>query len=70
MLAELEEPLPLDGKKIAAVEINDQQEVPAGLLVGYAGYGAAHHGVSTTFNILNSNLCLKPRITYPKLKNK
>ncbi|XP_026330242.1 scolexin B-like [Hyposmocoma kahamanoa] len=44
LLAELEEPLPLDGKKIAAVDINDQSEVPEGLAVGYAGYGAEHHG--------------------------
>ncbi|XP_026330479.1 scolexin B-like [Hyposmocoma kahamanoa] len=44
MLAELEEPLPLDGKKIAAADLNDQSDVPEGLAVSFAGYGAEHHG--------------------------
>lgn len=64
MLAELDQPLPLDGKKIAAVDINDEQQIPDGLPVGYAGYGAKHHGVSitTTLKTLNRILCLKSHI--------
>lgn len=56
LLAELEEPLPLDGKTLAAVDLNDQAELPEGLAAGYAGYGAEHHGVRTNFKILYTNL--------------
>lgn len=46
MLAELNEPLPLDGKTMAAAPLNDQPNLPVGLNVGYAGYGTDHFGVS------------------------
>ncbi|KAI5646867.1 trypsin domain-containing protein [Phthorimaea operculella] len=44
LLAELEEPLPLDGKTLAAAELDDAPSIPDGLEVGYAGYGTATHG--------------------------
>ncbi|KAG6441751.1 hypothetical protein O3G_MSEX001951 [Manduca sexta] len=44
LLAELEEPLPLDGKIMAAAKLDDQPDLSAGLDVGYAGYGTDHHG--------------------------
>lgn len=45
LLAELTEPLPLDGKTMAAAKLDDQPVLSAGLDVGYAGYGASEHGV-------------------------
>lgn len=47
LLAELEEPLPLDNTSIAAVALDDDPNTQEYLSVGYAGYGAAIHGVST-----------------------
>ncbi|CAH0673883.1 unnamed protein product [Spodoptera exigua] len=44
LLAELNEPLPLDGKTMAAAPLNDQPNLPVGLNVGYAGYGTDHFG--------------------------
>ncbi|XP_072929330.1 scolexin B-like isoform X2 [Epargyreus clarus] len=44
LLAELEEPLPLDGKTIVAASLNGPSHMPADAPVGYAGYGAEHHG--------------------------
>ncbi|XP_022826065.1 scolexin B isoform X2 [Spodoptera litura] len=44
LLAELNEPLPLDGKTMAAAPLNDQSNLPVGLNVGYAGYGTDHFG--------------------------
>ncbi|KAJ8724537.1 hypothetical protein PYW08_016011 [Mythimna loreyi] len=44
LLAELNEPLPLDGKVIAAAPLDDQANLPVGLKVGYAGYGTDHFG--------------------------
>ncbi|KAJ2947383.1 hypothetical protein O0L34_g17151 [Tuta absoluta] len=44
LLAELEEALPLDGKTLAAVELDDGPSIADGLEVGYAGYGTATHG--------------------------
>ncbi|KAI8421042.1 hypothetical protein MSG28_008171 [Choristoneura fumiferana] len=43
MLAELESPLPLDGVNMAAAAL-DGGPLPADTPVGYAGYGAEHHG--------------------------
>jgi hypothetical protein len=45
LLAELAEPLELDGVNIAAVALDDQLDAPADTFVGYAGYGTDHHGV-------------------------
>ncbi|XP_041968332.1 scolexin B-like [Aricia agestis] len=39
MLAELEQPLPLDGVTIAAATLDDSRDHPAGQRVGFAGYG-------------------------------
>ncbi|CAH2242355.1 jg19968 [Pararge aegeria aegeria] len=44
LLAELKEPLPLNGKTIVAARLDDRARIPAGEDVGYAGYGAAVHG--------------------------
>ncbi|XP_073952570.1 scolexin B-like [Choristoneura fumiferana] len=44
LLAELEEPLTLDGASIAAVPLDDDPYIQEYLSVGYAGYGAAIHG--------------------------
>ncbi|KAM3967064.1 scolexin B [Aphomia sociella] len=44
LLAELEEPLPLDNKTMAAIPLDDQLTTPVGLDVAYAGYGTDHHG--------------------------
>ncbi|XP_063635404.1 scolexin B-like [Cydia splendana] len=44
LLAELEEPLPLDGVNISAVLLDDEGYLHHGTRVAYAGYGAAHHG--------------------------
>ncbi|XP_037296977.1 scolexin B-like [Manduca sexta] len=38
LLIELEEPLPLDGKILAAAKLDDQPDLPAGLDVGYPSY--------------------------------
>lgn len=48
LLAELEEPFELDGVKIAAAELNNLNVLPPNINVGYAGYGAEHHGVNIT----------------------
>lgn len=47
LLVELETPLPLDGNSMTAAKLPAAGElaVPPGLRVGYAGYGAEHHGV-------------------------
>ncbi|XP_023943671.1 scolexin B isoform X2 [Bicyclus anynana] len=44
LLAELEQPLPIDGKTIAVARLDERARVPPGEEVGYAGYGAAVHG--------------------------
>ncbi|XP_034828403.1 scolexin B-like isoform X1 [Maniola hyperantus] len=44
LLAELKEPLPLDGKTMVAARLDDRARIPPGEEVGYAGYGAAVHG--------------------------
>nr|XP_053605882.1 scolexin B-like [Plodia interpunctella] len=44
LLAELEMPLQLDGKTMAAARLEDDVNTPVGLDVGYAGYGTDHHG--------------------------
>ncbi|XP_026725974.1 scolexin B-like isoform X1 [Trichoplusia ni] len=44
LLAELSEPLPLDGKTMVAAKLDDQPSLPEGLNVGYAGYGTDHFG--------------------------
>ncbi|XP_047026077.1 scolexin B [Helicoverpa zea] len=44
LLAELSEPLPLDGKVMAAAKLDDQPSLPVGLKVGYGGYGTDHFG--------------------------
>lgn len=46
MLAELEEPLELDGVTMAAAPLDDRSRLPPNTYVGYAGYGTDHHGVS------------------------
>lgn len=51
-MAELSEPLPLDGKTMKAATLDDQPSLPVGLKVGYAGYGTDHHGVRTTYQEL------------------
>ncbi|CAG4982761.1 unnamed protein product [Parnassius apollo] len=44
LLAELDEPLPLDGKTMVAAKLNDVSRLIPQTNVGYAGYGAEHHG--------------------------
>ncbi|CAH3924503.1 scolexin B-like isoform X1 [Pieris brassicae] len=44
LLAELEEPLPLDGKTMMAAPLDDIAEHEAGETVGFAGFGAENHG--------------------------
>ncbi|CAH0399096.1 unnamed protein product [Chilo suppressalis] len=44
LLAELEEPLDLNGVSIAAIPLDDELRVAPETLVGYAGYGTDHHG--------------------------
>ncbi|CAH2040337.1 unnamed protein product, partial [Iphiclides podalirius] len=44
LLAELSEPLPLDGVTIAAAKLNENPTIAPKTNVGYAGYGALHHG--------------------------
>ncbi|CAK1543904.1 unnamed protein product [Leptosia nina] len=44
LLAELEEPLELDGKILAAAPIDDIAEHQGGETVGFAGFGAEQHG--------------------------
>ncbi|XP_048007085.1 scolexin B-like isoform X2 [Leguminivora glycinivorella] len=53
LLAELDEPLPLDGANISAVALDDEGYLHHGTLVAYAGYGAAHHGVSNSQLVLH-----------------
>ena len=50
---ELNEPLPLDGKLMAAAKLDDQPSLPVGLNVGYAGYGTDHFMASVSiFSII------------------
>lgn len=44
MLVELEEPLELDNVTLAAIPLEDSNELTAGTYAGYAGYGTDHHG--------------------------
>ncbi|XP_047531796.1 scolexin B-like [Vanessa atalanta] len=44
LLAELESPLPLDGKTMVAADLDDRARLPPGEQVGYAGFGADIHG--------------------------
>lgn len=46
LLAELESPLPLNGKTMVAAQLDDLARHSPGEEVGYAGYGADIHGVS------------------------
>lgn len=46
LLAELESPLPLNGKTMVAAQLDDLTRHSPGEEVGYAGYGADIHGVS------------------------
>uniref|UniRef100_A0A1E1W1P6 trypsin n=2 Tax=Pectinophora gossypiella TaxID=13191 RepID=A0A1E1W1P6_PECGO len=71
LLAELEEPLPLDGKTMAAVELDDGPSIPEGTEVGYAGYGAAEHGETMReqmhgmeLQIMADNKCKEAMIQY------
>lgn len=45
LLAELEEELPIN-VDIAPAKLNKNPVLPPKTKVGYAGYGAEHHGVS------------------------
>ncbi|KPJ13067.1 Scolexin B [Papilio machaon] len=58
LLAELEEPLELNGVTIAAAELNELQDLPAGINVGYAGYGAEHHGETMRHEMHGMDLSL------------
>ncbi|XP_032515946.2 scolexin B-like [Danaus plexippus] len=44
LLAELESPLPLDGKTMAVAKLQEDARLIPGQEVGYAGYGAENHG--------------------------
>ncbi|CAH0723886.1 unnamed protein product, partial [Brenthis ino] len=44
LLAELEEPLPLDGKTMVAAQLDSRARIPVGEAAGYAGFGAERHG--------------------------
>ncbi|CAG9127918.1 unnamed protein product [Plutella xylostella] len=44
LLAELEDPLPIDNKTIAAVRLDEELTHAAGVEAGFAGWGAARHG--------------------------
>ncbi|KAG7297729.1 hypothetical protein JYU34_018447 [Plutella xylostella] len=44
LLAELEDPLPIDNKTIAAVRLDEELTHEAGVEAGFAGWGAARHG--------------------------
>ncbi|CAH2085669.1 unnamed protein product [Euphydryas editha] len=44
LLAELESPLPLNGKTMAAAQLDDVARHSPGEEVGYAGFGAEEHG--------------------------
>lgn len=52
LLAELEEPLPLDNVKIAAAQLETRERLPKGEAVGYGGFGAERHGVRIHFCFL------------------
>ncbi|GBP87486.1 Scolexin B [Eumeta japonica] len=44
LLAELAQPLPLNGVNISAAALNSDAHLPAGMHADYAGYGTDHHG--------------------------
>ncbi|KAJ0177690.1 hypothetical protein K1T71_006563 [Dendrolimus kikuchii] len=44
LLAELEDPLPINNVTIKAAPLSSDFNLPVGLQVGYAGYGTDHHG--------------------------
>ncbi|XP_060802209.1 scolexin B isoform X4 [Amyelois transitella] len=44
LLAELEEPLELDGVTMVAARLDNDLKTPVGLDAGYAGYGTDHYG--------------------------
>ncbi|XP_013137738.1 PREDICTED: scolexin B-like isoform X2 [Papilio polytes] len=58
LLAELEEPFELDGVKIAAAELNNLNVLPPNINVGYAGYGAEHHGETMRHEMHGMDLTL------------
>lgn len=58
LLAELSEPLELDGKIMAAAKLNDQAALPVGLNVAYAGYGTDHFGVSIYYSSMPFTLII------------
>ncbi|XP_013161711.1 PREDICTED: scolexin B-like [Papilio xuthus] len=58
LLAELEEPLELDGVTIAAATLNELQDLTAGINVGYAGYGAEHQGETMRHEMHGMDLTL------------
>ncbi|XP_068623951.1 scolexin B-like isoform X2 [Battus philenor] len=68
LLAELEEPLPIDGVKIAVAKLNDVSRLTPGLNVGYAGYGAENHGETMRHQMHGMDLYLLPDEECSKLE--
>ncbi|CAH2040339.1 unnamed protein product, partial [Iphiclides podalirius] len=51
LLAELEEPLPLDGVTMAAAKLNENNAIAPKTNVGYAGFGAEYHHGSMSYQM-------------------